>query len=159
MKVKDHKGRVLTTDTLRKPLKRTSLEADSELAHLQKVLCGIAALSPVWLPLGACYWRARVRAIQAHYTLIPCQTVQLSGLEQKIDDLELDAENARAQEPSPSRCVADNDCAGRVDFVGGDKKRQWPKEHPRKPPERSYMPLCSQNASSCGSGPRVGTAG
>jgi hypothetical protein len=38
MKVKDHKGRVLTTGTLRKPLKRTSLEADRELAHLQKVL-------------------------------------------------------------------------------------------------------------------------
>ncbi|WP_075583627.1 MULTISPECIES: hypothetical protein [Caballeronia] len=71
-------------------LKRTSLEADRELAHIRKVVTAVRATS-VALPISVRYWSARLHELRIAYALLPVQVARLSALE-------LDVENVAQQQ-------------------------------------------------------------
>jgi hypothetical protein len=67
-------------------LKRTSLEADRELAHIRKVVTAVRATSAP-LPLCVRYWRARLHELRVAYALLPVQLGRLSALELDVEQL------------------------------------------------------------------------
>jgi hypothetical protein len=66
--------------------KRTSLEADRELAHIQKVVTAVRATS-VPLPISVRYWRARLHELRIAYALLPVQVARLSALELDVENI------------------------------------------------------------------------
>ncbi|MDR5785365.1 hypothetical protein P9281_02190 [Caballeronia sp. LP003] len=64
--------------------KRTSLEADRELAHIQKVVTTVRATS-VLLPISVRYWKVRLHELRIGYMLLPVQLVRLSALELDVE--------------------------------------------------------------------------
>lgn len=66
--------------------KRTSREADRELAHLQEVVTAVRATS-VPLPISVRYWRARLHELRIAYALLPVQVVKLSALELDVENI------------------------------------------------------------------------
>ena len=83
--------------------KRTSLEADRELAHIQAVVRAVSASTTASLPISACYWRARLRELRIGYALLPVQLALLSALEVCVDDIE---QATREIRPNHARRVA-----------------------------------------------------
>ncbi|SAK56216.1 hypothetical protein AWB76_02251 [Caballeronia temeraria] len=67
-------------------LKRTSLEADRELAHIRKVVTAVRATS-VPLPINVRYWRARLHELRIAYALLPVQVARLSALELDVENI------------------------------------------------------------------------
>lgn len=67
--------------------KRTSHEADRELAHLQKVLGKLSGSSAVSSALSSAYWMVRLRELRVGYALIPVQLARISALECCIEEL------------------------------------------------------------------------
>ena len=80
----DRKHHVL--DTSPGVLERTSLEADRELAHIQKVVTAVRATSAP-LPISDRSWRARLHELRVAYTLLPVQLARLSALELAVEQL------------------------------------------------------------------------
>jgi hypothetical protein len=66
--------------------KRTSLEADRELAHIRKVVTAVRAPS-VPLPISVGYWRARLHELRIAYALLPVQLARLSALELDVENI------------------------------------------------------------------------
>ena len=66
--------------------KRTSLEADRELAHIQKVVTAVRATS-VPLPISVRYWKVRLHELRIGYTLLPVQLARLSALELDVENI------------------------------------------------------------------------
>jgi hypothetical protein len=60
--------------------RRTSLDADRELSHIQRVISAVHSAA-VPFPIGLCYWKARLYEIRSTYVLLPVQRVRLSALE------------------------------------------------------------------------------
>jgi hypothetical protein len=85
-----------------KARKRTSLEADRELAHIHAVLRTESASTTAALPISAWYWRARLRELRIDYALLPVQLALLSTLELCVDSIE---QAAREIRPAHSRRV------------------------------------------------------
>lgn len=85
------------------PRKRTSLEADRELAHIQAVVRAVRASKKATLPISAWYWRARLRDLRVGYALLPVQLALLSALEFCVDDIE---QATREIHPNHTRRVA-----------------------------------------------------
>lgn len=83
--------------------KRTSLEADRELAHIQAVVRTVSASTTASLPLSAWYWRARLRDLRIGYALLPVQLALLCALEFCVDDIEKETKEIR---PNHARRVA-----------------------------------------------------
>lgn len=67
--------------------KRTSLQADREIAHIEAVVRAVSATSAA-LPISAGYWKARLRDLRISYTLLPVQTARLAALELHVDEME-----------------------------------------------------------------------
>lgn len=67
--------------------RRTSHEADRELAHLQKVLEIMSVSGGYSLPLSSSYWMARLRELRTRYALLPTQLTQVSVLERCVEGL------------------------------------------------------------------------
>ncbi|MDR5740160.1 hypothetical protein [Caballeronia sp. LZ016] len=67
-------------------LKRTSLEADRELAHMRKVVTAVHATSAP-LPISVRYWRARLHELRIAFALLPVQLARLSALELAVEEL------------------------------------------------------------------------
>ncbi|MDR5826189.1 hypothetical protein [Caballeronia sp. LZ043] len=67
-------------------LKRTSLEADRELAHLRKLVTAVRATSAP-LPINVRYWRARLHELRIAYALLPVQLARLSALELEVEKI------------------------------------------------------------------------
>jgi hypothetical protein len=67
-------------------LKRTSLEADRELAHIREVVTAVRATSAS-LPISVPYWRARLHELRIAYALLPVQLARLSALELEVEQL------------------------------------------------------------------------
>ena len=67
-------------------LKRTSLEADRELAHIRKLVTAVRATSAS-LPISVPYWRARLHELRIAYALLPVQLARLSALELEVEQL------------------------------------------------------------------------
>ena len=68
-------------------LKRTSGEADRELAHLTKVIGILVASGRGALPLGTAYWLERLRKLRDGHTLLPTQLAHISALERSVEGL------------------------------------------------------------------------
>ena len=66
--------------------KRTSLEADRELAHIQKVVIAVQATS-VPLPISVRYWKVRLHELRIGYMLLPVQLARLSALEIDVENI------------------------------------------------------------------------
>ncbi|MBC8641312.1 hypothetical protein AWB73_06822 [Caballeronia turbans] len=66
--------------------KRTSLEADRELAHIQKVVTAVRATS-VPLPISVRYWKVRLHELRIGYMLLPVQLARLSALEIDVENI------------------------------------------------------------------------
>ncbi len=66
--------------------KRTSLEADRELAHIQKVVTAVRATS-VPLPISVRYWKVRLHELRIGYMLLPVQLARLSVLELDVEKI------------------------------------------------------------------------
>ncbi len=66
--------------------KRTSLEADRELAHIQKVVRAVRATC-IPLPISVQYWRTRLHELRIGYTLLPVQLARLSALELDVENI------------------------------------------------------------------------
>jgi len=66
--------------------KRTSLEADRELAHIQKVVIAVQATS-VPLPISVRYWKVRLHELRIGYMLLPVQLARLSALELDVEKI------------------------------------------------------------------------
>lgn len=67
-------------------IKRTSLEADRELAHIREVVTAVRATSAS-LPISVRYWRARLHEVRIAYALLPVQLARLSALELEVEQL------------------------------------------------------------------------
>ncbi|MDR5776288.1 MULTISPECIES: hypothetical protein [unclassified Caballeronia] len=67
-------------------LKRTSLEADRELAHIRQVVTAARATSAP-LPISVRYWRARLHELRIAYALLPVQIARLPALELEVEQL------------------------------------------------------------------------
>ena len=67
-------------------LKRTSLEADRELAHIRKLVTAVRATSAP-LPISVRYWRVRLHELRVAYALLPVQLGRLSALELDVEQL------------------------------------------------------------------------
>jgi len=67
-------------------LKRTSLEADRELAHLREVVTAVRTASAP-LPISVRYWKARLHELRIAYALLPVQVARLSALELDVEEL------------------------------------------------------------------------
>jgi hypothetical protein len=66
--------------------KRTSLDADRELSHIQKVVSAICSTS-VPFPIGVYYWKARLHELRSAYALLPVQRARLSALERYVEKI------------------------------------------------------------------------
>ncbi|MDR5746424.1 hypothetical protein QCE73_24950 [Caballeronia sp. LZ029] len=66
--------------------KRTSQEADRELAHIQKVVTAARATS-VPLPISVWYWKVRLHELRIGYMLLPVQLARLSALELDVENI------------------------------------------------------------------------
>jgi hypothetical protein len=66
--------------------KRTSLEADRELAHIGEVVKAVRATSAP-LPISIRYWRARLHELRSAYALLPVQLARLSALEFDVEKI------------------------------------------------------------------------
>ncbi|GJH17687.1 hypothetical protein CBA19CS22_14115 [Caballeronia novacaledonica] len=66
--------------------KRTSLEVDRELAHIQKVVTAVRATS-VPLPISVRYWKVRLHELRIGYMLLPVQLARLSALELDVENI------------------------------------------------------------------------
>ncbi|SAL86600.1 hypothetical protein AWB74_07769 [Caballeronia arvi] len=62
-------------------LKRTSNEADRELAHLSKIVETLIELDKGSSPLGPAYWMARLRELRVGYALLSTQRAQIAALD------------------------------------------------------------------------------
>ena len=69
--------------------KRTSREADRELAHIQEVVMAVRATS-VPLPISVGYWRTRIHELRLAYALLPVQVARLSALELDVKNIARD---------------------------------------------------------------------
>ena len=65
-------------------LKRSSLEADRELAHIRKVVTAVRATSAP-LPISVRYWKARLHELRIAYALLPVQLARLSAIELDVE--------------------------------------------------------------------------
>jgi hypothetical protein len=83
-------------------LKRTSLEADRELAHIRKLVTAVRATSAP-LPISVRYWRARLHELRVAYALLPAQLARQSVLELDVEEI---AQKQVEVGPSDERRVA-----------------------------------------------------
>jgi hypothetical protein len=65
---------------------RTSLDADRELSHIQRVISAVRSAS-VPFPIGVCYWKERLFELRSTYVLLPVQRVRLSALEIRLEKI------------------------------------------------------------------------
>jgi hypothetical protein len=73
--------------------KRTALDADRELSHIQRVVSAVRSTS-VPFPIGVAYWKTRLHELRSAYALLPVHRARLSALELNMEKIAQEQESA-----------------------------------------------------------------